>query len=122
MKHSKFFGGIALATAGLVCAGTATAQSAPASAPSVTVPAATLLSYVGTYATERGVEAKIALGLDGTLTVQLNSEPLAMRPLSPTEFAVDEKRSRITFDAAGGRVRGFTVRQGSRELYAARVE
>lgn len=120
MTFSKFLAGAALSAAALSC-NTAAAQPAPTAVP-VAVPAATLLSYAGTYTTDRGMEAKIALQLDGTLTVQLNSEPLSMRPLSTTEFAVDEKRSRITFDTNGGKVRGFTVRQGSRELYTTRVD
>lgn len=88
----------------------------------VTVPAATLLSYAGTYRTDRGMDATIALGLDGALTIELNSPPLRMRPVSQIEFAVDEKRARVTFNSDKGKVSGFTVRMGSRELHATRVD
>src|SRR5688500_18892080 len=80
--------------------------------PAVALTGATILSYAGTYKTDRGMEAQVIASLDGTLSIQLNSPPLAMRPLSQTEFAVDAKNGRITFDVVDGKVRGFTVRQG----------
>ena len=92
------------------------------SEPAVAVPAATLLSYAGTYKTDRGTDAVIAVGLDGVLTIEINGPPLRMRPVSQTEFAVDEKRARVTFHAANGKVSGFSVRMGQRELHATRVD
>ena len=118
----KLFASIALA-ASIAAPATAHSTGAQAAAEGpVTVPTATLLSYAGTYRTDRGMAAAIALGLDGSLSIELNGPPLRMRAVSQTEFAVDEKRARITFNANKGKVSGLTIRMGSRELHASRVD
>jgi hypothetical protein len=117
MKLTTLLGTIALATASV--AGTANGQ--PAADSTVTVPAATLLSYAGKYSTDRGMEAIVALQLDGDLTIELNSPPLRLRPVSQTEFAVDEKKARVAFRSDNGKVSGLTIRMWSRELHATRV-
>ena len=121
MAFSKLLG-VALGSAFLLSSAHAAVSSQDGAKAQVTVPPATLLSYVGTYRTDRGMEAIIAAGLDGVLTVEINGPPLRMRPVSQTEFAVDEKRARITFNSDKGKVSGFTVRMGSRELHATRVD
>jgi D-alanyl-D-alanine carboxypeptidase len=87
----------------------------------VTVPAAVLRSYVGTYSTDAGPKAVVAMGKDGWLTIQLNSPPLTMRPISNSEFMVDEARSRVIFHPANGKVDRFTIKRGAREISGTRV-
>jgi CubicO group peptidase (beta-lactamase class C family) len=87
----------------------------------VSVPAAVLQSYVGTYSTDAGPTAIVALAADGWLTIQLNSPPLRMRPISQTEFMVDAVKSRVIFHAEGGKVDRFTVRRGAREITGTRI-
>ena len=124
MTFTKLIGGVALASATVFAAAAAPVNIGSGQAAAgahVAVPATTLLSYAGTYRTDRGMEATIALNLHGALTIQLNSPPLRLRPVSQTEFAVDGKRARVIFHADNGKVSGFTVRMGSRELHATRV-
>ena len=87
----------------------------------VTVPEKVLRSYVGTYATDAGPKAVVAMGADGWLTIQLNSPPLQMRPVSQTEFMVDEARSRVVFHPENGKVNRFTIKRGARELTGTRI-
>ena len=124
MTFTKFLGSVAVATASVAAPAAAAAHSTNGQAAEqaqVAIPPATLLSYAGTYRTDRGMEATVAVGLNGSLTIEINGPPLDMRPVSQTEFAVDEKRARVTFHADKGKVSGFTVRMGSRELHATRV-
>lgn len=115
------FAGIALiAAVPLQPAAANTGQGATEAA--VGVPAATLAAYAGTYTSDRGLDVVIALGIDGALTIQINGPPLKMRPVSQTEFAVDEKRARVAFAIAEGKVSGLTIRMGPRELHATRVQ
>lgn len=120
MKLRNLVAGVAMAGA-LIASAPAVALGQTAAETQVTVPPATLLSYAGTYKTDRGMDAVIAAGLDGSLTIEINGPPLRMRPVSLTEFAVDEKRARVTFHGETGKVSGFTVRMGQRELHATRV-
>lgn len=87
----------------------------------VTVPPAVLQSYVGTYSTDAGPKAIVAMGADGWLTIQLNSPALQMRPVSQTEFMVDEARSRIIFHPENGKTNRFTIKRGARELTGTRI-
>lgn len=87
----------------------------------VTVPATVLQSYVGTFSTDAGPKAIVAMGADGWLTIALNSPPLQMRPLSQTEFMVDEARSRVIFHPENGTVNRFTIKRGARELTGTRI-
>ena len=87
----------------------------------VTVPAAVLQTYVGTFSTDAGPKAIVAMGTDGWLTIQLNSPPLTMRPVSQTEFMVDEARSRVIFHPESGKVNRFTIKRGARELTGTRI-
>jgi D-alanyl-D-alanine carboxypeptidase len=86
----------------------------------VVVDPALLRSYVGIYATEMA-PATVAMGEDGKLTIQLNSPPLPMRPVSQTEFIVDRARSRVIFHPENGRVDSLTIRRGARELQGKRT-
>ena len=87
----------------------------------VTIPAAVLQSYVGTYSTDAGPKATVEMGKDGWLTIQLNSPPLTMRPVSLTEFMVDEAKSRVIFHPENGKVSRFTIKRGARELTGTRI-
>jgi hypothetical protein len=87
----------------------------------VVVPSAVLQSYVGTYSTDAGPTATVALGANGWLTIQLNSQPLEMRPVSQTEFMVDKARSRVTFHPENGKVNRLTIQRGARQLTGTRI-
>jgi CubicO group peptidase (beta-lactamase class C family) len=87
----------------------------------VQVPRATLQSYAGRYQTP-GPAADIALGENGVLTIQLSGqEAIALRPVSATEFIVQQVNARIVFHPENGQVNRFVIHQGGRELEARRI-
>ena len=82
----------------------------------LSVPAATLASYVGSYTTPMG-KATIAQGDDGKLSIQLAGQPaLKLRASSATEFKVDKVGATVRFVAAGGKVTGLEIDQGGRKM------
>lgn len=87
----------------------------------VTVAPAILQSYVGTYPTDAGPTATVAMGDNGWLTIQLNGPPLPMRPVSQTEYMVDRARSRVVFHPENGQVNRLTIHRGARVLTGRRV-
>ena len=89
--------------------------------PDTQVSRAVLQTYVGHYQTP-GPGADIALGENGTLTVQLQGQPaIPMRAVSETEFMVQGVNARIVFHPENGQVNSFVIHQGGRELEARRV-
>jgi hypothetical protein len=85
------------------------------------VAADVLRSYVGTYATEVWV-VTVSLGANGRLTISLPDQPpLAMRPVSDTDFRVDDGGFRVVFHAEKGEVKRLTLHRGARELHGQRT-
>ncbi len=90
-------------------------------APPVAVDLATLQSYVGGY-TAKGVTVTIAIGESGLLTVQLGQQPaLPIRPVSKTEFLVEQVNGRIVFHPEDGAVNRLAMHQGGRQIEARRA-
>jgi CubicO group peptidase (beta-lactamase class C family) len=87
----------------------------------LTLAAAVLQTYVGTYATE-GPVVTVALAPKGALTIALSGqEPLAMRPVSEAEFRVDAAGFRVVFHKENGKVDRLTMYRGARELHGKRT-
>lgn len=83
----------------------------------VTVPRATLQTYVGRYRLSVG-EATIAFGASDTLTIQLAGQPaLPLDPASATEFTVAAVGARVLLDG-----RTLTIRQGGGQVAGPRTE
>jgi CubicO group peptidase (beta-lactamase class C family) len=90
--------------------------------PRLTVAAAVLQTYVGTYATE-GPMVTVALAENGALTIApAGQAPLPMRPVSETEFRVDAAGFRVKFHKEDGKVDRLTLYRGARELHGKRTE
>jgi CubicO group peptidase (beta-lactamase class C family) len=91
-----------------------TPEQRPAGAAEVTVPAATLRSYAGSYTmtTLGGIIVTVELQ-DGQLRLQVAGQPvLPLRPISMTTFEVVGAPARVTFNtAADGSVEGITIHQ-----------
>lgn len=90
--------------------------------PPLTVGIAVLRSYTGRYATE-GPVIVIALDAQGRLTMDGGPQgTLMLRPVSQTEFMVDQARMRVVFHPEGGRVGRLTIYRGPRVLNGKRTE
>ena len=88
--------------------------------PPFAVDPAVLRSYVGTYQTET-LAVTVALGENGWLTITpAGQRPLAMRPVSATEFRIDGTPMRLVFHPENGTVNRFTLHRGARELHGER--
>lgn len=79
-----------------------------------------LRSYVGTYRTE-GPVLTVALRTDGRLTVAAGPQVMPLRPVSPTEFRVEDAPMRLVFHTEGGKVDRLTLYRGARELHGRRA-
>ena len=89
--------------------------------PAFAVVPAVLQSYAGTYATET-VVVTVALDENGRLTVSAPGQPpLAMRPVSETEFRIDSNPMRVVFHPENGAVNRLTIHRGARELHGQRT-
>ncbi|QIL01634.1 serine hydrolase [Sphingomonas sinipercae] len=89
--------------------------------PPMTVPAAILKSYTGTYKTEV-FEVTVAMAGDGSLTIApAGKSPAPMRPVSTTEFRVDAAGFRVVFHPDDGKVDHLTMHRGARELHGTRI-
>jgi len=87
----------------------------------VTVDAATLRSYVGTYQTET-VRIVVLLSANGSLTAgQEGRETGELRAVSPTEFRLEGTPMRLVFHPEGAKTDRLTVHRGARELHGTRV-
>ena len=88
----------------------------------VKVDPALLESYAGTYRTEAGAPAQIAVGDNGWLTIRIGSSPpQPLRPLSEREFIADRVGGRVTFHGEQGAVDRITIKVGAREMEGRRV-
>ncbi len=89
--------------------------------PPFTVPPQVLQTYAVTYKTET-VEVAITVSDNGGLTLTpAGQKSMPMRPVSATEFMVDEARSRVIFHSENGKVNRLSVRRGARELHGHRI-
>jgi CubicO group peptidase (beta-lactamase class C family) len=89
--------------------------------PPLTVSAAVLKTYVGTFATE-GPVVTIALAENGALTIALAGQAaLPLRPVSETEFRVDAAGFRVVFHTENSKVDRLTMHRGARELRGKRI-
>ena len=85
------------------------------------VAAEVLQSYVGDYDAPLG-RVQIRMGGDERLTIQLGPQrPTALIPISDTEFRPESVDARVHFDVEDGKAKSLRLRQGGRELPAARV-
>jgi hypothetical protein len=89
--------------------------------PPLAIAPAVLRSYIGTYQTET-VALIVALGEEGRLTIAPTGQPpLAMRPVSQTEFRIEGGMMRVIFHKEGDQVNRLTLYRGARELRGKRV-
>lgn len=89
--------------------------------PPLTVARAVLQTYVGTYTTET-LPVTVALGEDGRLILTpAGQPPMALRPVSETEFRIDGTPMRLVFHPEGGAANRFTLYRGARELHGQRA-
>lgn len=80
-----------------------------------------LQSYVGSYQTET-IALTITINEAGQLMIAPDGQkPLAMRPVSETEFRIEGGNMRLVFEPAEGRVDAFTLYRGARALHGKRV-
>ncbi|HYD25424.1 MAG TPA: serine hydrolase domain-containing protein [Croceibacterium sp.] len=95
-------------------------RSGPVPAPFTVVPEV-LQSYLGSYATE-GPVLIVGRGANGWLTIApAGDEPIALRPVSDTEFRADTGGFRVVFHPEGGRAERLTLHRGARELHGKRT-
>jgi CubicO group peptidase (beta-lactamase class C family) len=93
----------------------------PAAQPAIAVPAATLDSYVGAYASEAGTFVIARRGEE--LTVKLEQQQaLPLRPISATEFEITRVGAKIRFNVDAGKAGSLTLFQNGRELKATRKD
>jgi outer membrane protein assembly factor BamB len=92
----------------------------PAPAPVVTVDAAILQSYAGSYRDEGSGTSIVVSASEGRLTIEPSGQPpLAFRPTSQTTFAATEVEGlSVTFGGRGGMIEGMTVRTPGGETLA----
>ena len=85
------------------------------------MPVDVLHQYVGTYASSRGT-GKISL-VDGKyLALQYGDHPpVRLRPISATEFLLEDKDARITFISSGAVTTGLTFKQDGQVVEAKRT-
>jgi CubicO group peptidase (beta-lactamase class C family) len=89
--------------------------------PLVNVSRQVLESYVGAYMTTGGALAKVAIRLDGALTLQVGKQtPVALDALSNTEFRIESMNAAVTFHNKGKSEVGFIFNQGGRTIQATR--
>ena len=95
-------------------------RSGPVPAPRTVAPEL-LRAYSGTYKTPTA-EVTIAIDPNGQLTIQpAGGQPMAMRPVSDSEFRVDAGGFRVVFHREGGAVDRFTMYRGAREMEGRRI-
>ena len=88
---------------------------------SVSVGRSQLERYVGSYKTDQRL-AKVAIGEDGGLTLQVGSQsPRRLLPVSETEFRVEGVDAKVVFHSAAGAVSDLTFQQGDHQIRAERV-
>ena len=93
----------------------------PAEAPAVKLSAATLGRYAGNYRFGP-IPVVVALGGDGRLTVKLGQQrPVAIEPLSETEFRAIGPNARLRFESVNNAVARLVLIQNGREQSAERV-
>ncbi|HET9356148.1 MAG TPA: serine hydrolase domain-containing protein [Sphingomicrobium sp.] len=93
----------------------------PPEAPAVKLSQATLKRYAGTYRIGPA-PVVVALGDDGRLTVKLGQQqPVAIEPLSETEFRAIGPNAKVRFESAGNAVSRMVLIQNGREQAAERV-
>jgi D-alanyl-D-alanine carboxypeptidase len=89
--------------------------------PPVTIAAAVLQSYVGTYQTET-ITVTVGLGEHGWLTLTpAGQRPMPLRPVSETEFRIDGANMRVVFHPEAGAVNSLTIHRGARQLHGRRT-
>lgn len=82
----------------------------------------TLRSYEGTFQTET-IVVKVAVDDAGGLTIaQGDRVPVALRPISQTEFAIEGGPMRVVFQTVHGQGERITLRRGAQELHGRRIE
>ena len=80
-----------------------------------------LRAYAGTYKTPT-IEVTVAVDSGGQLTIKpAGGQPMAMRPVSDSEFRVDAGGFRVVFHREAGAVNRFTMIRGAREMEGRRV-
>ena len=95
-------------------------RSGPAPIPFAVAPAV-LRTYAGTYSTE-ALAVTVALAENGRLTITpAGQRSLSMRPVSETEFRVDQGNMRVVFHAENGEANRITIHRGARQLHGQRV-
>jgi len=91
----------------------------PVAMPAVVVPAATLDSYAGSYASPAGIF--VFKHEAGGLSIKLGPQPtLPMKAISTTEFEITQVGAKIRFNAKDGKVGSITLFQGGQELEGVR--
>ena len=93
----------------------------PPEAPAVKLSQATLQRYAGNYRFGPS-PVVVALGDDGRLTVKLGQQqPVAIEPLSETEFRAIGPNAKVRFETANNRVTRMVLIQNGKENAAERV-
>ncbi len=94
----------------------------PSEAPAVKLSQAALERYAGNYRFGPS-PVLVALGDDGRLTVKLGQQkPVAIEPLSETEFRAIGPNAKVRFETANGAVTRLVLIQNGREQPAERVD
>lgn len=87
----------------------------------LTVAPAVLRTYLGTYATE-GPVLTVAMDGNGRLAIgPAGQQPGTLRPVSETEFRLDDGITRVVFHNENGAVDRITLYRGARELHGQRT-
>lgn len=89
--------------------------------PPIALSASTLKSYEGTYQTEISA-VTVTPGENGWLTITpAGQKPLPLRPVSETEFRIDQGNMRVVFHPENGEVSRLTIHRGARVLNGKRI-
>jgi outer membrane protein assembly factor BamB len=101
----------------------AAAAKPMAKKPTVTVPAAVLQSYAGTYRNEGSGFSVVIVATENGLTGTAQGQPpLTLRPTSETAFAaVEAPRLTVSFAGRAGTIESMTVMQGDQPMVLQRV-
>jgi len=96
--------------------GQRTNEPLPEAPAPVVLPRAALERVIGTYGDGGGLTLRVYIEGDLLKGVLTGQDPVTLRPISPTEFAVDEANARVLFQPGQGPAGELVIRQNGQEI------